>query len=271
MSVHGDTKCTVQYTINVGDGNWYVKDVDDQNLPCEFKDYEVTLINARGKPFSVHKEGFFLTKHDTKVTDFYSEEEVKNIYFPEIEEFLHKLFPEASRVFVYDHERRASSKEIRDARKVRPTANYVHNDYSSNSGPKRVRLVFSEEEADNLLKKRFMVINVWRPSVGTVESFPLAFVDTQNVVMEDYLPLQRFAQGRVVEILNVKYSERHKWYYFPKMERNEVAVFKTYDSHVEEGISRFTPHIAARVPVTENTPPRESIEVRAFGFFLKSE
>jgi len=171
---------------------------------------------------------------------------------------------DASRVFVFDHTRRASSKETREAQKIRPVASIVHSDYTVDSGVKRVRDLFPE--AEDLLKKRFLIINVWRP-VKTVESFPLAFLDAHTISMEDFVTLQRIDKGRVGEIQHVKFSERHKWYYFPKMERNEIAVFKTYDSHVEEVISRFTPHTAVSVVgVPENAPPRESIEVRAFVF-----
>jgi len=273
MSGDGDVKAKVRYTIHVGDGMWYIKDnpSDSVVIPGESKEYEVTLHNARGKQTSIHKEGFILNPHDTKVSDFYSEEEVKNIYFPEIEQILLKQFPDASRVFVFDHTRRASSKEIREVRKdliVRPTALNAHADYSVDSATKRVRDFFPED-AENILKKRFLIVNVWRPTVRTVETLPLGLMDARTVVMDDFLTIHRIeAGGRVGQIQHVKHSDRHKWYYFPKMERNEVAIFKTYDSHVEEGLSRFTPHCAAVVDgEPENVPPRESIEVRSFVFF----
>jgi len=202
----------------------------------------------------------------TQVSDFYDEDEVTKIYYPEIEALLYKEIPEAEKVVIFDHTRRATSDELRKTLKLRPQANGVHNDYTLNSGPKRVRDLFPEN-AEELLKKRFLIMNVWRP-VRTVESFPLAFVNAQSVPFEDYLTLYRITKDRVGEIQQVKYNDKHEWHFFPKMERNEVAVFKTFDSLEQEGLSRFTPHTAVTV-VNEppKAPPRESIEIRALVFF----
>jgi len=63
------------------------------------------------------------------------------------------------------------------------------------------------------------------------------------------------------------YNPRHRWYYFPKMRRDEALVFKVYDS-ATDGRARFTPHSSFDNPTS---PPgahaRQSIEARAFAFF----
>jgi len=263
----------VRYTENVGDGKWIVEEGADEGktIPGERKDYEVTIHNARpiNNSLSVHREGFVLVNHTTKVSNFYNEEEVKTVYYPEIESLLLKQFPDASRVFIFDHTNRTSSKELSASLKIRPHANGAHNDYTENSGIKRVRDLFPED-AERLLKKRFLIINVWRP-VKKVETAPLALVDNQTTDLEDFLVIYRILSDRVGEIQQVKYNEKHKWYYFPKMERHEALVFKTFDSHVERGISRFTPHTAVKIiDEPENLPPRESVEVRALVFLEKA-
>jgi len=231
MSGEGDIKAIARYTESVGDGKWYVEEETGEEgvtIPGERKDYEVIVHNGRPKnnSLSIHKEGFFLRPHTTKVSDFYNEDEVKNVYYPEIEAFLKIEFPEASKMFIFDHTRRCSSDERRKILKIRPHANGVHNDYTSASGIKRVRDLFPED-AENLLKKRFMIINVWKP-VLTVETFPLAFVDAHTVALEEYLTLYRITKDRVGEVLQLKYNDKHQWYYFPKMERSEVAVLKKH-------------------------------------------
>jgi len=271
---NGNVKAVVRYTEHVGDGKWIVEEGADEGktIPGERKDYEVTIHNARpiNNSFSVHKEGFVLVNHTSKVSNFYNEEEVKTVYYPEIESLLLKQFPDASRVFIFDHTNRASSPELSASLNIRPYANGVHNDYTDNSGIKRVRDLFPED-AERLLKKRVLIINVWRP-VKKVETAPLALVDTQTTDKEDFLVLTRVLSDRVGEIQQIRYNKKHKWYYFPKMERNEALVFKTFDSHVERGISRFTPHTGVTIiDEPKNVPPRESIEVRALVFLEKAK
>jgi len=271
---NGSIKAVVRYTINVGDGKWIVEEGADEGktLPGERKDYEVTAHNARLilNSLSVHRQGFVFVENTSKVSDFYNDKEVKTVYYPEIESIIRKQFPEAWRVVIFDHTNRSSSTELNAARNIRPHANLVHNDYTDNSGIKRVRDLFPED-AESLLKKRFMIINVWRP-LKLVETAPLAFVDSQTTDPEDFLVLQRIMKDRVGEIQQVKYNKKHKWFYFPKMKRNETVVFKTFDSLAEKGVSRFTAHTALNIiDEPKNLPPRESIEVRALVFLSENK
>ncbi len=58
------------------------------------------------------------------------------------------------------------------------------------------------------------------------------------------------------------YAPEQRWYYAPRMTRDEVILIKGWDS-VDDGRARFTPHGAFALPDTrEDAPARESIEVR---------
>eukprot|EP01097_Dermamoeba_algensis_P000214 TRINITY_DN1077_c0_g1_i1.p1 TRINITY_DN1077_c0_g1~~TRINITY_DN1077_c0_g1_i1.p1 ORF type:complete len:265 (-),score=48.66 TRINITY_DN1077_c0_g1_i1:188-982(-) len=255
----------VVYTLNIGNGEWVVEDGGDegQTLPGERRPFEVTLHNARTSPTSFDKEGFFLLPHETQVTDFYDEQQVTNTYYKEVEQLLLNNIPSAKQIHIFDHTRRSSSKEIQKKYGIRPSAGNVHGDYTPQSGINRIRTLFPTE-ADELLKKKYYIVNVWRPSVGVAESFPLAFIDSQTTEVEDYLNLKRIEKNRVGEIQQIKPSPRHMWYFYPNMQRNEVAIFKTFDS--TEG-KKTVPHTAASLlPAVANPPPRESIEIRAVVF-----
>ena len=72
---------------------------------------------------------------------------------------------------------------------------------------------------------------------------------------------------RVGQTYRLKYSPRHRWFYFPRMRRDEAIVFKVYDS-LNDGRARFTPHTSFDDPTSPaDAPPRQSIEVRTFAFF----
>ena len=51
---------------------------------------------------------------------------------------------------------------------ARPTVKGVHNDYTENSAPRRVRDFLGDAEAEKRFKKRWAIIQVWRPIRGDV-------------------------------------------------------------------------------------------------------
>jgi hypothetical protein len=122
-------------------------------------------------------------------------------------------------------------------------------------------------EAEALLRRRFAVIQVWRPIGAPVLQAPLAICDAQSIAPEDLIETDLKYQDRTGEVLQLAFNPDHRWYYFPDMERNEAMVFKCYDS-LTDGRSRFTAHTAFDDP---NSPPdapeRVSIESRALAFF----
>lgn len=60
----------------------------------------------------------------------------------------------------------------------------------------------------------------------------------------------RFSVSRQVgETYRFTYNPGHRWFYFPRMERNEVVLLKCYDSK-EDGRARFTAHTAFEDPTS---------------------
>jgi hypothetical protein len=214
---------------------------------------------------SLDTNGFMLTHHETAVNDFYDPAEVKSVYYSEVERLL-KRVTGAERVLVFDHIVRNPVLAERGEKGARSPAKQVHNDYSLKSAPRRVR-DHLPEEAEHLLKNRFAEINVWRAIRGPIESSPLALCDARSLDLEDSVPTDLVYRDRVGETLGFLYNPRHRWYYFPRMQRNEAILLKCYDSE-DDGRARFTAHTSFEDP---NSPPyaapRESIEVRALVFW----
>ncbi len=214
---------------------------------------------------SLDRNGFVLTEHETAVKDFYDPEEVKSVYYPEVERLI-KRVTGAERVVVFDHIVRNAALVERGEKGARRPAKFVHNDYSFNSAPRRVR-DHLPEEADRLLKNRFAEINVWRAIRGPIESSPLALCDARSLDAEDSVPIDLVYRDHVGETLGFLYNPKHRWYYFPWMERNEAILLKCYDSK-DDGRARFTAHSSFEDPDSPpNAAPRESIEVRALVFW----
>jgi hypothetical protein len=234
----------------------------------KFVEKTVPIRNAREvvDDLSLDKQGFELTHQETAVQDFYDQEEVKRIYYPEVERLL-KEATGAEKVVIFDHQVRNLPLAQRGEKNAREYGKSVHNDYPAKSGPRRVRDHLPTDEADERLKNRFAEINVWRPIHGPIESTPLALCDAGSIESKDFVPSDLIYRDKVGETYRFTYNPNHRWFYFPHLERNEVILLKCYDSK-EDGRARFTAHTAFEDPTSApDAAPRESIEVRALLFW----
>ncbi len=227
------------------------------------------VVIHNGRPhtneFALDRSGFRFVRHDTKVADFYDENEIKRVYYPEMVELI-KAESGAKRVVVFDHTLRTADDELRESKKIREVVRRVHNDYTEWSAPQRVRDILPDE-AEDLLKGRFAIIQAWRPIRHPVETYPLAMADAQTLLPGDMIISERRAPGRIGQTYAIKYNPAHKWYWFPRTRREEAYVFKVYDL-MKDGRARWTAHTAFDDPTTPaNARPRESIEIRTMAFF----
>src|SRR6266853_1026968 len=162
--------------------------------------HRVDIANGReARELALDKNGFVLVEHRTAVRDFFDVEELKRVYYPEVEAL------------------------------VREPVLSAHNDYTEWSGPQRVRDLMSEE-AERLLERRFAIIQVWRAIIDPIRSNPLAMADARTVAPDDLLIAERRYPNRIGQTYRLKYNAAHRWFYFPQMKRDEAIVFKVYDS-----------------------------------------
>ena len=215
-------------------------------------------------------EGFALIRHDSAVGDFYDEDEVRRVYYREVEALV-RAATGAAKVVVFDHNVRNMSKAEAGEAKTRRPVDYVHNDYTETSGPRRVRDLLDPAEADTLLRHRFAVINVWRPIRGPVQDKPLAVLDARSMGPNDFVATDLVYRDRTGEIYSVHHRPTHRWYYVSEMRPDEALLLKCYDS-ATDGRARFTAHSAFSNPsAPADAAPRESIEARTLVFFPPEE
>jgi hypothetical protein len=229
--------------------------------------FPVQIEDGRASPrqFSLDENGFVFVEHKTAVRDFFVKDELEKTYYPEVAALIQKISG-AKRVHVFDHTLRSGDESEREAKLVREPVLSAHNDYTEWSGPNRVRELLPDE-AEGLLKNRLAIIQVWRAITQPIESNPLALADAKSIAPEDLLVAERRYPHRVGQTYRLKYSPQHRWFYFPRMRRDEALVFKVYDSE-KDGRARFTPHTSFVDPTTPpGAPPRQSIEARALVFF----
>jgi hypothetical protein len=211
---------------------------------------------------SLDSNGFVIRQHRTSFTEFRSPEAIRRDYLPEMMTLTLKETG-AHRAVLFDFNVRHAPSVTGPDSFIGKPARLVHNDYTPKSGPQRLRDLLHADEAELALARRYAIINLWRPIRGPLRDEPLAVCDARTVSPEDLVVSALIYPDRRGEVYRLRFNPAQVWYYFPDMSRDEVLLFKSYESLVD-GRARFTPHTAFDDPTcTPDAPPRESIEVRA--------
>ena len=201
-------------------------------------------------------------------TDFYDEDEITSVYYPECERLI-KEATGAARVVAFDHIVRNAAQWRRvKGSGIKMPARRVHNDYTAWSAPQRVRDLMGDE-AEELLKHRFAIINVWRPISGPLLRSPLALCDAQSL-----------CRRRIWSPVRSALSRPHRRDLRGHLQPEPALVLFPEDAAGRGGADPLLRLGAPRArrgsrriarfddPTTPpDAPPRESIEVRTLVFF----
>lgn len=248
------------------------------------KHFKATMHNARAlaNPGSLHTTGFELQQWPTAVQDFRNQPEVEHVYYEEMRALI-KRVSGADRVLIFDHTIRDTEQKSLNVSKSSDSAApvlRVHCDYTAVSAPRRLmqfgrtgvyshvrKRTLNEEDIKELATRHFAFINVWRNiREEPIERKPLAVCDCRSVPETDRFLYELVFPDRVGENYSLKHSENHKWFYYPRMTKDECLIFKVYDKK-EDG-SRFCFHTAFDDPLTKaDSPGRTSLEIRAIAFW----
>jgi hypothetical protein len=231
----------------------------EPRLNFGFDEETVTLNDIRGHEDEYHldKDAFQVVQGvSSKEKDFSDDDHIKSVYYPEVEKLLFQNVPGIHKVTFFDHTVRRSHPDAPRAPVTR-----THVDQTGRSTEWRVRL-HDPDQADELLKGRYRIINVWRSINGPVQAHPLAFASAESVDDNDLVPVEHRYPHRTGETAAVRFNKNQRFYYWSGMQNDESLFLKCYDS--QEGVGQRVPHTAFVDPRTpEGARGRESIEVRA--------
>jgi len=223
--------------------------------------HEVGLDDIRGREadYNLNDHAFAVVDGvESKEKDFSDDDHIKQVYYSEVEQLILDHVPGANRVLLFDHTIRRSDPGAPRAPVIR-----AHIDQTAKSAKQRVEFHLPEE-AEELLKGRYRIINVWRPLNGPVVSSPLAFADSKTVPQDSVIPVEHRYPTRTGETAGITHSEGQEWHYWSGMTNDERLFLQCYDSR---GSHARVPHTAFVDPRTQpHFPGRDSIEVRALVF-----
>lgn len=213
----------------------------------------VDIENVRGSEdqYKLDVSGFQFGREASKHTSFLNDKEIEAEYYPQCTELIKKLTGASSAV-IFDHSefptgshlcamgvltmwtlaiRRRRPGEADDSPERRQPVSLVHVDQTTASSIARVHRHLPPSDAPALLKRRFQIINLWRPISCAALDWPLALCDFRSVdVKKDLAPVALIYPDREGETFGVKFNEGHKWKYMRGMEPDEFVLIKWYVS-----------------------------------------
>ncbi|MEQ8346381.1 MAG: CmcJ/NvfI family oxidoreductase [Sneathiellaceae bacterium] len=282
------------------DSEWVGVDLEPREMPVQ----DARALAGATRP-TIERNGFELLTRplpDSGI-DFLVNAQVLRDYYPHCEAIVREATG-AAVVRAFDHNvRSAGGKKNRHridgGQEVQGPAHVVHGDYTLTSAPQRLRDLARPPKENDTVRAilaegetlldagaveraidggRFAIINVWRSiGDGPVATHPLALCDAARVDPQDLVVFEIHYADRIGENYFAKPSDRHGWFFYPAMTRDEALLIKQWDSRGGLARSRgadadgrtpdapctFSFHSAFEDPATRpDAPDRWSIEVR---------
>lgn len=198
---------------------------------------------------------------DASYNTWDSEDEIKRIYYPEVENLLLQNIPGAHSVIFLGHGVRKQGKK-----EHRQPIRYVHVDHTDQAAREFIIKEFVDPSVlAQRLSDRHRIISVWRPLNGTVESEPLAFVSATTLAPAHLHTVRYLRDGVPTYFTGVMHDPDQRWMYWSTMQNDERLLLKCTDTALAS--NDRAAHSAFDHPGSPiNAKPRESIEVRALVF-----
>lgn len=272
MQLHSSAK-TLNATLNY----IFPENIEAFDLRSDAKsaDVLVSKVDARSMninnarvlktPPTLNTMGFELADNTYKVTDYFDDNILKEQLYPQVIKHL-KSQTGAVSGLIFDHTIRSVEDSLTRSEKRSPVKT-IHNDYTPASAEHRLNVELKKYGISANSFSHYQFINTWIPLVDLVVDSPLAFLDIKTVSDQESNLMPVIYPNRTGEIEVFSHSEKHQWYFYPKMTAKEQLIFKVFDSNSNSLVSRV-PHTGFTI---SNADPakakRISIEVRSIMLF----
>lgn len=228
----------------------------------------VPLHNGRQLVTSLDKEGMLLCEHSISHVNYFDSHNVVSLYYPEIEDYLQRVIPHATKAIVFHHQVRSWKKDAvlegKKCMKPKDPVCFVHSDYSPQGAIARLKTLselpsplLSPEEAQHYSSRGdFMIVHAWRNiSSQRLRQHPLALCCSDTVNESELLAYDLCYSDHREEVMAVRFRESQKWLYYKDMHRDELLVFKQFDTR---GSLVAAPSSAACAPFVSCVCPHTS-------------
>ncbi|KAK8119705.1 uncharacterized protein PG998_004331 [Apiospora kogelbergensis] len=228
------------------------------HLPHQFTVSDVT---GHEGDYTLDGQGFQYLRHSSQEKEFVDEQRIRDVYYPECAALL-KQTTGASRVHIFNHKVRRGPTQwhhlgLKNLANRGPVTK-THVDQSYEGAELRLRWELPRE-AEELVRKRYQIVNVWRP-IRTILKDPVAVADANTVPDDDLVSAIMVEDDYHGEQWVVRHNPAHKWYFKHGLTPDEVLLIKCFDS--DRSVARRALHSAIEDPAYKDMESRQSIEVR---------
>jgi hypothetical protein len=272
MTVNGNqlekhhVSTTLNYWDDPGDGSkptpiFIGKGRITNERPHRAHSFVVTDVSGDEDKYSLDSHGFQYCRHKSIEKDFTDENAIRAAYYEECRKLL-KDITGASRVHIFNHKVRRGPTQwhhlgLHNLANRGPVTK-THVDQSYHGAELRLRWEFPDD-ANELLRKRYQIINIWRP-IETIVKDPIAVADADSVPDADLVGADMTEEDFKGESWVVRHNPNHRWYYKHRMTPEDVLLIKCFDSNTS--VARRSLHSAFEDPAHRARESRQSIEVR---------
>lgn len=229
--------------------------------PHKGHNFVITDVSGEEDQYTLDRHGFQYHSHESVEKDFLDDVKITQVYYPECVQLLQEVTG-AARVHIFNHKVRRGPthwhhlglKNLANRGPVTKT----HVDQSYEGAELRLRWELPDE-ADQLVKKRYQIINIWRP-IKTIRKDPVAVADSRSVPDEDLVAAEMTEDGYKGEQWVVRHNPAHQWCFKHQLRPDEVLLIKCFDS--DELVARRALHSAFEDQTYKDEESRQSIEVR---------
>ena len=233
--------------------------------------YDVRIEDARPLQekgeLDLDTNGFILVQHAAGVEDFQDPAEVSRAYYPRIEALVQRLTG-ASQVVVSHHVIRTEDTSSFN----QAYARYVHCDFSEARAREMSNKLMVERRLCSKPETEqydYAWYNTWQPIDREVQQNPLTLIDASSLESDDIVEYT-FGESDSGGVASMPfYSSKHRHYYFPRMQTDELIVLKQLDTRPRTASQ--CPHTSFHDPrARDDALRRRSIEARLMCVFPRS-
>ncbi|CAI6070965.1 unnamed protein product [Clonostachys chloroleuca] len=227
------------------------------------KSHEFTIHDLGGDEdhYLLDSHGFQYCNHKSQEELFVDDDKIQSVYVPECQALIkHATGARDVHVFNYKVRRGPTQWHHLGLHNLinRGPVTRTHVDQSYEGAERRLRWEFPQD-ANELVKKRYQIINVWRP-IRPILKDPIAVADSNSVPDSDLVGAEMTEDGFVGESWVVRHNPNHRWYFKSGMTPQDVLLIKCFDSNKK--VARRALHSAFEDPAFRDCESRQSIEVR---------
>lgn len=245
----------------------------------------VSIYDGRKTAYDPERTNFRLMSHVSRVKDWLDFDEVCAVHRPEVAELMREVT--GCRVAVVYEPLIRSPQTAVEHSDYAPIES-VHSDFSRNyrhmvsdpnhtyAGFLQPLLAANDLSYDDVINaQRIAVVQLWRNVGHRRPDRPLAVCDASTVSDSELMSVNVPTYGgqeldfEACVFAKPNPVDAHCWYTFPQMTEQEVLLFTTYDSALDDlGRAFFTPHTAFVDPhAGPQAPQRQSVEMRSLCLF----